>query len=62
MDTNDEERKMCEGWKVMEFHVEERKNESEYVMFLSPQCHKPPYYYKALESQTTIGSKSKVQA
>ncbi|KAK2383442.1 hypothetical protein QL285_070894 [Trifolium repens] len=33
--------------KSNEVHVEERKNGVKFVIFLSPQCHEPPYYYKA---------------
>ena len=55
--------KFSEGWKESNGVPRTREKEwSEIYDFLKSTSHKPPYYYKALDSQTTIGSKSKVQA
>ena len=62
MDTKGVEWKICEGWKVMEFSREREKEWSEFVMFLSPQGHDLLTITKPLDSQSTLGSKSKVQA
>ena len=54
--------KFSDGWKVKEFSREREKEWSEYVMFLSPQSHDLLTITKPLDSQSTLGSKSKVQA